>query len=51
MMLTASFLNHFFTSALTVSHSLSAYFANFASTSAIASKMTALAMRALAVHS
>lgn len=47
-MLTANFLNHFFTSALMLPHSLTAILANFASTSASTSKIVAVALRAFA---
>ena len=46
--LTANFLNHFFTSELTASHSLSAVLTNFESTSQSVSNMVALTLRALA---
>src|SRR6266851_3876447 len=44
---TVSFLNHFFTSPLITSHSLSTNLENFVSTSLRASKMLALALNAL----
>lgn len=47
-MRTASLLNHFLTSLLIPSHSLSTSFANFVSTSPSVSKIVALAFRAFA---
>ena len=46
---TASFLNHFLTSALMLSHSLSANLTNFESTSTRDSNIAALALNAFAI--